>query len=83
MNLFLGGFCIDEPEDDAGFFDGSIGAADANLFDGVSGLTDTCSVDESEGDTLYVYRIFYRITRGAMHVRDDGPLFMEQTVQKG
>ena len=61
MKVFRCGLGIDEPKDDSGFLDGGEGAADANLFNLVCGLTDAGGVDESEGDSVKVDSILNRV----------------------
>ena len=48
----------------------------------VSGLTDACGIDETEGDTLQVDGVFDGVTGGAMYVGDDGAFLMKQPVEQ-
>ena len=62
---------------------GCEGALDANLFHLIGGLTNACSVDETEGNTLDVDGVFDGVARGAMDVGDNGAVVFQKAVQKG
>lgn len=83
LEFCLGGLFVDEPEDDTGFLNGLVGALDANLFHLVFCLADAGRVDEAERDALKVDGVFYGIASGAVDVGDNGPVFVEKTIEEG
>lgn len=79
----FGGYLIKQPEHDAGFGDGVVGALYANLLYLISSLADAGSVDKTEGDALDVDNVFDGVSCRAMHVGDNRPLILQQTVEQG
>ena len=74
FNFFKGRVWVDEPKDYSCSFDSLEGSFYAYLFYGIRGLADACGVNETEGNSLYVYGVFYGVTRGSMYIGNDGSL---------
>ena len=82
FNIFFRWFLVDYPDDDTGFADGCVGAVDANLLDGVGGLTNAGGIDESKGGALQVDGVFDGVAGGAVNIGNDGAVVFQQSVQE-
>ena len=52
-----------------------------NLFYLINGLTNTCRIDESEGDSVNVNGVFNRVASGTMIVADDGSIVFQELIE--
>ena len=57
------------------------GPVDSHLFHCVIGLAESCGVEESEQDAIYLACVFYYVACGAGDVADDGTVLPEESVQ--
>ena len=62
-------------QDDLGTLGCSNGTVDAHKFYLVVGVTDTCSVNKTEGDAAELDGVFDSVARGALNVTYDGTFF--------
>ena len=81
--LRLGLVGIDDPEDDAGLLHLGKAALDAEVLDGIGGLTYAGGVDEAEADAADVHHILYDIAGSAVDVTDYGALLVEEGIEQG
>lgn len=68
---------VEQGDDDVGGADGSVGAFDAELFDGVVGISNAGGVDEAEAVFAHGDGVFDCVARGAVYVADYGAFFAE------
>ena len=74
---------IDDLKYDLCAADHLLRAVDAHLFQAVGGIVQPGGVDEAEQNAVNIERLFDRVACGACDVGYQGPLFAQQTVQKG
>lgn len=74
---------IDDLKYDLCAADHLLRAVDAHLFQAIGGIVQPGGVDEAEQNAVDIERLFDRVACGACDVGYQGPLFAQQTVQKG
>lgn len=74
---------IDDLKYDLCAADHLLRAVDAHLFQAIGGIVQPGGVDEAEQNVVDIERLFDRVACGACDVGYQGPLFAQQTVQKG
>ena len=75
--------CIVYIEDDVGLYYGFDGALNAEGFNGVVAVAQSCGVDDAEGCPFNDKGLFDGVACGAGNVADDGTIVMQECVEEG